>query len=216
MYHPFIEAVALTIVDVPITFVTIMIFSIILYFMVGLRASASQFFTFFLFIFTVALEKLGFPRHMMDQVVLATIDEALAPKLPSLWIHPLLIPSYLALLSILVLLVQAILSSGPVRRLHCEYAPVAATCGDSGVTVSATRTSFMSAVKVHVENAGGLVIFTFQVLRLLVVLVLLGLAIFSSVREEGQQHVSPLSAVSALNGRDHKGKRHYGGDSLTK
>ena len=43
MYHPFIEAAALTIVDVPITFVTIMIFSLILYFMVGLQASASQF-----------------------------------------------------------------------------------------------------------------------------------------------------------------------------
>ncbi|KAN0136953.1 ABC-2 type transporter domain containing protein [Lactarius tabidus] len=55
MYHPFIEAAALTIVDVPITFVTIMIFSLILYFMVGLQASASQFFTFFLFVFTMAL-----------------------------------------------------------------------------------------------------------------------------------------------------------------
>ena len=43
MYHPFIEAAALTIVDVPITFVTMMIFSLILYFMVGLQASASQF-----------------------------------------------------------------------------------------------------------------------------------------------------------------------------
>ncbi|KAI9464145.1 P-loop containing nucleoside triphosphate hydrolase protein [Lactarius psammicola] len=55
MYHPFIEAAALTIVDVPITFVTIMIFSLILYFIVGLQASASQFLTFFLFIFTMAL-----------------------------------------------------------------------------------------------------------------------------------------------------------------
>ncbi|KAI9431384.1 hypothetical protein H4582DRAFT_2085055 [Lactarius indigo] len=152
----------------------------------------------------------------MDRVVLTTVDEALAQKLPSLWVHPLLIPSYLALLSILVFLVWAIFSSGPVRRLHGEYAPVAATCGDSGVPVSATRAGFMSAVKDHVENAGGSVIFTFQVLRLLVVLVLLGLAIFSSVQEEGQQHVSPLSAVSALNGREHEGKRHYGGDSLTK
>ncbi|KAI9435350.1 hypothetical protein H4582DRAFT_2112394 [Lactarius indigo] len=152
----------------------------------------------------------------MDQVVLTTVDEALAQKLPSLWVHPLLIPSYLALLSVLVLLVWAIFSSGPVRRLHGEYAPVAATRGDSGVPVSATRAGFMSAVKDHVENAGGSVIFTFQVLRLLVVLALLGLAIFSSVQEEGQQHVSPLSAVSALNGREHEGKRHYGGDSLTK
>ncbi|KAF8272208.1 ABC-2 type transporter-domain-containing protein [Lactarius quietus] len=55
MYHPFIEAAALTIVDVPIAFVTIMIFSLILYLMAGLQASASQFFTFFLFIFTMAL-----------------------------------------------------------------------------------------------------------------------------------------------------------------
>ncbi|KAI9434157.1 hypothetical protein H4582DRAFT_2081171 [Lactarius indigo] len=152
----------------------------------------------------------------MDQVVLTTVDEALAQKLPSLWVHPLLIPSYLALLSVLVLLVWAIFSSGPVRRFHGEYAPVAATRGDSGVPVSATRAGFMSAVKDHVENAGGSVIFTFQVLRLLVVLVLLTLAIFSSVQEECQRHISPLSAVSALNGRDHKGKRHYGGDSLTK
>jgi ATP-binding cassette subfamily G (WHITE) protein 2 (SNQ2) len=43
MYHPFIEAAALTIVDVPITFVTIMVFSLILYFMVGLQSSAGQF-----------------------------------------------------------------------------------------------------------------------------------------------------------------------------
>lgn len=43
MYHPFIESAALTIVDVPITFFTIGIFSIIIYFMVGLQASAGQF-----------------------------------------------------------------------------------------------------------------------------------------------------------------------------
>ncbi|KAF8497411.1 ABC-2 type transporter-domain-containing protein [Russula emetica] len=55
MYHPFVEAAALTLVDVPITFITIMAFSLILYFMVGLQSSASQFFTFFLFIFSVAL-----------------------------------------------------------------------------------------------------------------------------------------------------------------
>ncbi|KAH9172856.1 hypothetical protein EDB89DRAFT_2163490, partial [Lactarius sanguifluus] len=43
MYHLFIETAVLTIVDVPITFVTIIVFSLILYFMVGLQASASQF-----------------------------------------------------------------------------------------------------------------------------------------------------------------------------
>jgi ATP-binding cassette, subfamily G (WHITE), member 2, SNQ2 len=43
MYHPFIEALALTLVDIPITFFTMLIFSLILYFMVGLQASAQQF-----------------------------------------------------------------------------------------------------------------------------------------------------------------------------
>jgi len=43
MYHPFVEAAALTLVDIPITFITIMVFSLILYFMIGLQATASQF-----------------------------------------------------------------------------------------------------------------------------------------------------------------------------
>ncbi|VDC00110.1 unnamed protein product [Peniophora sp. CBMAI 1063] len=55
MYHPFIEATALTLVDIPITFITLILFSIVLYFLVGLQTSASQFFTFYLFIFTMAL-----------------------------------------------------------------------------------------------------------------------------------------------------------------
>jgi ATP-binding cassette subfamily G (WHITE) protein 2 (SNQ2) len=42
-YHPFVEALALTLVDVPITFVTTFVFAIILYFMVGLQKSAAQF-----------------------------------------------------------------------------------------------------------------------------------------------------------------------------
>ncbi|KAH8986103.1 hypothetical protein EDB92DRAFT_1949382 [Lactarius akahatsu] len=148
-------------------------------------------------------------------VVLTTINEALPQKIPSFWTHPLLIPSYLALLSILVLSAQAIFS-GPVRRLRGEDAPVAATCAESGVNESATRTGFVSAVKDHVEKSGGPIIFIFQVSRLVVVLTLLGIAIFSFVQEEGQQHVSPSSAVSALNGRRHEGKHRSGGGSLTK
>jgi ATP-binding cassette subfamily G (WHITE) protein 2 (SNQ2) len=40
LYHPFIEAVALTLVDIPIALGTIIIFSAILYFMTGLQRSA--------------------------------------------------------------------------------------------------------------------------------------------------------------------------------
>ena len=43
LYHPFIEALALTLVDAPITFLTTIVFSIVLYFMTGLQRSASQF-----------------------------------------------------------------------------------------------------------------------------------------------------------------------------
>jgi ATP-binding cassette, subfamily G (WHITE), member 2, SNQ2 len=55
MYHPFVEALALTIVDIPITFVTIVLFSIIIYFLVGLQRTASQFFIFFLLVFTMTV-----------------------------------------------------------------------------------------------------------------------------------------------------------------
>ncbi|KAF7428110.1 hypothetical protein PC9H_007329 [Pleurotus ostreatus] len=55
LYHPFIEAVALTIVDLPITLLTTGIFSILLYFIVGLQTSAGQFFVFYLFLVIMAL-----------------------------------------------------------------------------------------------------------------------------------------------------------------
>lgn len=150
----------------------------------------------------------------------ASMQPILSHPNTSLWAHPLLIPSYLALLSIVVLVTQAIFASGPVRRLRGKEASVAAAGGESGAAVSATRTGFMSIVKDHVGTSGGSVIFLFQVSRLLVVLTLLGLAIFSLVQERGQQHISPSSAVGALS--KHWGKKRmpegkrYGGVSLTK
>lgn len=43
MYHPFIEAAAMTLVDIPITFGTLTVYCLVLYFVVGLQASAGQF-----------------------------------------------------------------------------------------------------------------------------------------------------------------------------
>jgi ATP-binding cassette subfamily G (WHITE) protein 2 (SNQ2) len=43
MYHPFIEAFAMTLADIPITLVTLTTYSVVLYFVVGLQASAGQF-----------------------------------------------------------------------------------------------------------------------------------------------------------------------------
>lgn len=43
MYHPFIESVALTLVDIPITLVNTIIFGVLIYFIVGLQQTAAQF-----------------------------------------------------------------------------------------------------------------------------------------------------------------------------
>ncbi|KAF8206137.1 pleiotropic drug resistance ABC transporter [Mycena galopus ATCC 62051] len=62
LYHPFIEALALTLVDIPITFCTTVIFGIILYFLAGLQRTASQFFVFYLFLFLMSLTMKAFFR----------------------------------------------------------------------------------------------------------------------------------------------------------
>lgn len=43
MCHPLIEAAAMALVDIPITFATLTVYSFVLYFIVGLQATASQF-----------------------------------------------------------------------------------------------------------------------------------------------------------------------------
>ncbi|KAF8625158.1 hypothetical protein AX15_005532 [Amanita polypyramis BW_CC] len=55
MYHPFVEALALTLVDIPITAATLIVFATVIYFMVGLQRSADQFFVFLLFLFVMTL-----------------------------------------------------------------------------------------------------------------------------------------------------------------
>jgi hypothetical protein len=147
----------------------------------------------------------------------AADDTDFALGYSSLWTHPLLIPSYFALLSIVILVAQAVLSSGPVRKFCGKDAPQAAPSSESGATASATGTGFVSAVKDHVRISGGSVIFFFQVTRLVAVLTLLSLEIFSFVQEEAQDHASPSSVISTLSkwGKKRKGKHRYGG-SLTK
>ncbi|KAJ3516223.1 hypothetical protein NLJ89_g1261 [Agrocybe chaxingu] len=55
LYHPFVESLALTLVDIPITLVTILIFGSIFYWMVGLQSGVDQFFVLLLFVFGMAL-----------------------------------------------------------------------------------------------------------------------------------------------------------------
>ena len=43
MYHPMVEALALTLVDIPFTLITIILFTVIIYFIVKLQQTARQF-----------------------------------------------------------------------------------------------------------------------------------------------------------------------------
>jgi ATP-binding cassette, subfamily G (WHITE), member 2, SNQ2 len=43
LYHPMIEAIAYTLVDIPITFIIIIVYSVIIYFLIGFQRTAAQF-----------------------------------------------------------------------------------------------------------------------------------------------------------------------------
>ena len=75
-YHPFTEAVAGILADLPIKFCTTTVFSIILYFLAGLRTEPSQFFIFFLFNFVAMLTMSAIFRT--TAAVTKTISAALA------------------------------------------------------------------------------------------------------------------------------------------
>ncbi|QRV75743.1 ABC-2 type transporter [Ceratobasidium sp. AG-Ba] len=64
MYHPFVEALALTVVDLPITFFIQVLFSIILYFMTGLQREASKFFIYLLINFSMTVTMKSFFRAL--------------------------------------------------------------------------------------------------------------------------------------------------------
>ncbi|KAG2131009.1 ABC-2 type transporter-domain-containing protein [Suillus clintonianus] len=62
MYYPFIESFAHTMVDIPFTFVIQAVFSVILYLLVDLQRTSSQFFIFFLFVFAMTITMKAFFR----------------------------------------------------------------------------------------------------------------------------------------------------------
>lgn len=103
----------------------------------------------------------------------------------SSWIHPLLIPSYAALASILVLILQLIFSFGPIKAFRARISTSTEDASSAGEnSASSTRTGLLSAVKDHVEKSGGSTIFVFHLMRLVLVLSLLVLSIFCFLQED--------------------------------
>ncbi|KAG2112807.1 ABC-2 type transporter-domain-containing protein [Suillus cothurnatus] len=62
MYYPFIKSLAHTVVNIPIMFIIQGVFSVLLYFLVDLQRTVSQFFIFFLVVFTMTTMMKGFFR----------------------------------------------------------------------------------------------------------------------------------------------------------
>ncbi|KDQ56593.1 hypothetical protein JAAARDRAFT_58879 [Jaapia argillacea MUCL 33604] len=56
LYHPAIEALATTLVDVPITFLSILVFSASIYYLVGLQKTAGQYLYVFSFVLTLSMK----------------------------------------------------------------------------------------------------------------------------------------------------------------
>ncbi|KAH6669801.1 putative ABC transporter CDR4 [Halenospora varia] len=75
-YHPFTEAMAGIVADVPVKFAIATCFNIILYFLAGLRREPSQFFIFFLFNFVAILTMSQIYRGLAAST--KTVSQALA------------------------------------------------------------------------------------------------------------------------------------------
>lgn len=76
MYHPFTEALAGVVADIPVKFMIATGFNIILYFLSGLRREPSQFFIFFLFNFVAILTMSQIYRGLAAST--KTVSQALA------------------------------------------------------------------------------------------------------------------------------------------
>ncbi|KIY47177.1 hypothetical protein FISHEDRAFT_66171 [Fistulina hepatica ATCC 64428] len=77
-YHPFIESLALVLVDIPITLATTIVWGILLYFLAGLQKSAGQFFIYFLFVFIVSLTMKSFFRMLASMMPSVAPAQAVA------------------------------------------------------------------------------------------------------------------------------------------
>ncbi|KAH9077606.1 hypothetical protein EDB83DRAFT_2285647 [Lactarius deliciosus] len=122
-----------------------------------------------------------------------------------LWAHPLLIPSYSALISIVVLFLRATFSFFPVLRLRAPISGpgsdvvASAPTSESSIDTRGTRASFVLVVKDHVERSGGPIVFLFHVARLILVFILFGLSILGFPQEEAQH---PSSSSEVIVSRD--------------
>ncbi|KAI0260098.1 P-loop containing nucleoside triphosphate hydrolase protein [Gloeopeniophorella convolvens] len=123
-----------------------------------------------------------------------SLGDMSAREEPSLWMHTLLLPSHVAAASATVLVLQAILSSRPVRNLCVRaFGPVendSATSGGSGgsgINPIPIDNSTLAVNKDHMDRP----IFLLRILRLISVLTLLSLSLFDLILRDAETCGSP-------------------------
>ncbi|KAJ7471516.1 pleiotropic drug resistance ABC transporter [Mycena galericulata] len=123
LYHPFVEGLALTLVDLPITFATTAVFAILLYFIVGLQRTAAQFFIFYLFLFTMAVTMKAFFRA----IAAAFKDPAPAQSVAGILLLGLVVyTGYTVPKPVRVLRFPPRVFTDPLTRSRCNYIPIGA------------------------------------------------------------------------------------------
>ncbi|KAI0052512.1 hypothetical protein FA95DRAFT_1675194 [Auriscalpium vulgare] len=125
-------------------------------------------------------------------------------KSNAIWLHPFVIPAYVAAASALIWVIGLLFSFGPLKKLVARFSTPAEELDESDA--NATRTGFVSEVKAHIQKLGGNTIFVFKFLRLLSVLALLGLQVASFVQDEERR--TGVSTLSKHWGKKHKHPKH--------
>ena len=129
-----------------------------------------------------------------------------------IWTDSLMISAYAASFSALVLLLQIILSTRPVRHLLSQLSSQKSRHSDDTEIVlvddaPTPSAGILSDLRSHIQSLGGSSIFFHKTLRLIGVLVLLSLTLVTLVQDEQQRPFSLLIETLKKRGKKHHKKK---------
>ncbi|KAH6916799.1 ATP-binding cassette transporter [Coprinopsis sp. MPI-PUGE-AT-0042] len=140
------------------------------------------------------------------------VYEGLKVGRSNIWHDSIAIPSYVALASAFVLVVHVAVTSSRARKLWARITRrevVQENRADEPVFAHRNETDITNDFAEHVAQHGGFTIFSFRVLRLLSCLVLLGLSVYTAIKDED-------SNMDAFGKRgEHGGNRDRGYQQLS-
>ncbi|KAH6916807.1 ATP-binding cassette transporter [Coprinopsis sp. MPI-PUGE-AT-0042] len=154
----------------------------------------------------------GFQSGFANQIPgLYDVYEGLKAGRSKIWHNSMVIPSYVALASAVVLVLHVILASSRARKLWARITRrevVQENRADEPVFAHRNETDITNDFAEHVAQHGGFTIFSFRVLRLLSCLVLLGLSVYTAIKDEDGITNAFGKKGKGKHGRKHRDKDH--------